>query len=104
MGPMEVKVSVQQDQANIQVHSANPVVREQLELHSQRLRDMLSEQGLSLEQFDVSDSGSDQTRDGESGGGESTGTGVIAGAESEESLAEPVSLDLTWKGQVDIFA
>jgi flagellar hook-length control protein FliK len=104
MGPMEVKVQVQQDQANISVQSANPVVREQLELHSQRLRDMLSEQGLSLQNFDVSDSGRDQTRDGESGSGQPTGDGLMADAEPEDSIGEPGSLDLTWKGEVDIFA
>jgi len=106
MGPMEVRVQVQHDQANISVHSANPVVREQLELHSHRLRDMLSEQGLSLEQFDVSDSGRDQAGGGESGGSEAGGDhqGVIAEAEMEDAGAELRSLDLTWKGEVDIFA
>jgi flagellar hook-length control protein FliK len=102
MGPMEVRVQVQQDQANISVHSANPVVREQLELHSHRLRDMLSEQGLSLEQFDVSDSGRDQAGDGEAGGDHQGGQGVMAEAEMED--VEVRSLDLTWKGEVDIFA
>lgn len=104
MGPMEVKVQVQQEQANITVHSANPVVREQLELHSHRLRDMLSEQGISLENFDVSDSGSDQTRDGEAGGDEPPGEGLMADAEQENMGAEPRSLDLAWKGEVDTFA
>jgi flagellar hook-length control protein FliK len=104
MGPMEVRVQVQQDQANISVHSANPVVREQLELHSHRLRDMLNEQGLSLEQFDVSDSGRDQAGDGEAGGDHKGGQGVIAEAEMEDAGAELRSLDLTWKGEVDIFA
>jgi flagellar hook-length control protein FliK len=104
MGPMEVRVQVQQDQANISVHSANPVVREQLELHSHRLRDMLNEQGFSLEQFDVSDSGRDQARDGEPGSGQQDGQGIIAGAEMDDAGAELQSLDLTWKGEVDIFA
>lgn len=104
MGPMEVRVQVQQDQANITVHSANPAVRDQLELHSHRLRDMLSEQGFSLEQFDVSDSGRDQTGEGETGGGERAGQGMMADADQEDPGAEPRSLDLTWKGEVDIFA
>ncbi|TGN41228.1 flagellar hook-length control protein FliK [Marinobacter confluentis] len=104
MGPMEVRVQVQQDQANISVHSANPVVREQLELHSHRLRDMLNEQGFSLEQFDVSDSGRDQTGDGETGGEQTQGQGVIADSELDDSGAELQSLDLTWRGEVDIFA
>ncbi|MDI9245908.1 flagellar hook-length control protein FliK [Marinobacter sp. CHS3-4] len=104
MGPMEVRVQVQQDQANITVHSANPVVRDQLELHSHRLRDMLNEQGFSLEKFDVSDSGSQQAGQGESGGGGDTGEGLMADSDTDEAGAEPQSLDLTWNGQVDTFA
>ncbi len=104
MGPMEVRVQVQHEQANITVHSANPAVRDQLELHSHRLRDMLSEQGLSLEQFDVSDSPQHQT--GEEGAGEQdrNGNGTLADAGLEDQDGQPQSLDLTWKGEVDIFA
>ncbi|MBU2955250.1 flagellar hook-length control protein FliK [Marinobacter sp. F3R08] len=106
MGPMEVKVRVQNEQANITVHSANPVVRDQLELHSHRLRDMLGEQGLSLAGFDVSDSSRQQT--GGQGAGENGGSGaesasVVAADPDEESLSSG-SLDLSWKGEVDIFA
>ncbi len=107
MGPMEVKVRVQNDQATVTVHAANPVVREQLELHSHRLRDMLGEQGLSLSQFDVSDqpdrqTGSQSDDDGQGGSG-GNGTGV-AGADVDDQLPDPGSLDLAWKGEVDIFA
>lgn len=104
MGPMEVRVQVQQDQANITVHSSNPVVRDQLELHSHRLRDMLNEQGLSLEQFDVSDSNQNQTQDGDTGEGNSQGGSALADADQDESGGQPQSLDLTWKGEVDVFA
>ncbi len=104
MGPMEVKVQVQQDQASITVHSANPAVRDQLELNSHRLRDMLSEQGLSLEQFDVSDSGRDQSPDGEARGSGQSGEGLFADEESDDNVVGAQSLDLSWKGEVDIFA
>lgn len=106
MGPMEVKVRVQNEQANITVHSANPVVRDQLELHSHRLRDMLGEQGLSLAGFDVSDSPGQQT--GDQGAGDSDGSGadpgsLVAGDPDDENVSSG-SLDLSWKGEVDIFA
>jgi flagellar hook-length control protein FliK len=104
MGPMEVRVQVQNEQANITVHSANPAVRDQLELHSHRLRDMLSEQGLSLEQFDVSDSGRDQAGDGENGENAGGGGGLLSDVDVDETGATPQSLDLSWKGEVDIFA
>ncbi|MDX1552797.1 MAG: flagellar hook-length control protein FliK [Marinobacter sp.] len=104
MGPMEVRVQVQQEQANITVHSANPAVRDQLELHSHRLRDMLNEQGLSLEQFDVSDSPQQQA--GEEGPGEQggNGSGALADSSLDDQDLQSDSLDLTWKGEVDIFA
>jgi flagellar hook-length control protein FliK len=106
MGPMEVKVRVQNEQANITVHSANPVVRDQLELHSHRLRDMLGEQGLSLAGFDVSDSPRQQT--GEQGAGDGDGSradsaSLVAGDQEDENVSSG-SLDLSWKGEVDIFA
>lgn len=104
MGPMEVRVQIQQDQANISVHSANPVVREQLELHSQRLRDMLSEQGFALAQFDVSDSGREQPGGGDAGDDQATAQGAIAEAEMDDAAMDLQSLDLTWKGEVDVFA
>ncbi len=106
MGPMEVRVQVQQEQANITVHSANPVVRDQLELHSHRLREMLNEQGLSLEQFDVADSSRQQTEgqetSGEGGNPDSQADQDVASSdEAEQQIGD---LDLTWKGEVDIFA
>ena len=106
MGPMEVKVRVQNEQASITVHSANPVVRDQLELHSHRLRDMLGEQGMSLAGFDVSDSPRQQT--GEQGTGNDNGSGggsasLVAGDQDDEGISSG-SLDLSWKGEVDIFA
>ncbi|MDY6798986.1 MAG: flagellar hook-length control protein FliK [Pseudomonadota bacterium] len=108
MGPMEVRVQVQQDQTSITVHAANPVVRDQLELHSHRLRDMLGEQGLNLEKFDVADSAQQQT-------GEQASSGEDSGASGEHDTRrvsvdtgpgtdEVAAVDLTHKGEVDIFA
>ncbi|MGM0767135.1 MAG: flagellar hook-length control protein FliK [Pseudomonadota bacterium] len=108
MGPMEVRVQVQQEQANITVHAANPAVRDQLELHSHRLRDMLSEHGLSLEQFDVADSPQQQA-DGQEAGGEGGRSGEapeseLAEIDGDELDGASGALDLTWKGEVDTFA
>ena len=105
MGPMEVRVQVHQDQANVSVHSANPVVRDQLELHGHRLREMLNEQGFSLEKFDVSDSSQNPAG---GGGADSNGQSgdyghADTGAEANTG-SEPQALDIAWKGQVDLFA
>ena len=42
LGPMEVRIQVQQDQANIQFSSAHSVVREALEAALPRLRELLT--------------------------------------------------------------
>ncbi|MEN0038861.1 MAG: flagellar hook-length control protein FliK [Cellvibrio sp.] len=55
LGPMQVKVSVNQDQANITFTSPHPVVRDALDQQLNRLREMFSEQGLNLVNVDVSD-------------------------------------------------
>lgn len=107
MGPMEVRVRVQNDQASITVHTANPVVRDQLELHSHRLRDMLGEQGLSLAQFDVSSNS--QNPPGEQGTGEGEGSSpgsgtALSAVEGGDEEMQAGSLDLSWNGAVDIFA
>ena len=65
MGPIDVRVSVQNDQAQVTVNAQNAQVREMLEANSSRLRDMLEQEGLSLADFDVSDDAPD-------GGGEDT--------------------------------
>ena len=108
MGPMEVRVQVQQDQTSITVHAANPAVRDQLELHSHRLRDMLGEQGLNLEKFDVADSSQQQTGEQSASGddSETSGRGDTRHASADEGLDsdETTSIDLTHNGEVDIFA
>ncbi len=105
MGPMEVRVQVQNEQATVTVHTTNSAVRDQLELHSHRLRDMLGAQGLGLESFDVSDSsarsGQDQT------GGQSddvNGQGVVNALKDDEISETQGVLDLSWKGELDIYA
>lgn len=55
LGPMQVKVSVNQDQASIAFTSPHPAVREALDQQLNRLREMFSEQGLNLVNVDVSD-------------------------------------------------
>jgi flagellar hook-length control protein FliK len=55
LGPMQVKVSVNQDQASVSFTSPHPAVREALDQQLGRLREMFSEQGLHLLNVDVSD-------------------------------------------------
>jgi flagellar hook-length control protein FliK len=54
LGPMQVKVSVNQEQVNVTFTSPHAGVREALDQQLNRLREMFSEQGLNLN-VDVSD-------------------------------------------------
>lgn len=55
LGPIQVKVSVNQEQATVSFTSHHAVVREVLDQNLNRLRDMFNEQGLNLVNVDVSD-------------------------------------------------
>lgn len=55
LGPLQVRVHVQHDQASVSFVSASAQVRESLEQASLRLKDILGEQGLTLVDVDVSD-------------------------------------------------
>lgn len=111
MGPMEVRVQLNRDhQAAVTVHSANPVVRDQLELHSHRLRDMLSEQGIDLGRFEVADrggqgSGQWSSRGDEDGSGRGGSSGLPGDdAGTEGAPADGGSVELAWKGELDLYA
>lgn len=112
MGPLDVRVQVQQDQATVTVHSANQVVRDQLELNSHRLRDMLGEQGIDLDQFEVMDSpdrqpGHPDSEEGESAAGGSGGALASEdGGDADDDLlpGSAGAVDLSWRGELDLYA
>ena len=54
LGPLQVKVSVNQDQASVIFTATNPVVRDSVDQGITRLRELLSQQGLDLVNVDVS--------------------------------------------------
>jgi flagellar hook-length control protein FliK len=54
LGPIEVKVSVQNDQVNVSFHASHAATREALESSLPRLRELLGDSGLSLGQASVS--------------------------------------------------
>ena len=82
LGPLQVRVSVHQDQAVVSFVSANPQVREALDQSMMRLRDLLQEQGMQLVDAGVSD----QQRGGEGdNSGAETPEGLTAAATPSES-------------------
>lgn len=59
LGSLEIKMQINSEQtAQIQVQAQGPQVKEVLESSAQRLRDMLEQEGIALDQFDVSDQSS----------------------------------------------
>ncbi|MFT5084014.1 MAG: flagellar hook-length control protein FliK [Lentisphaeria bacterium] len=82
LGPMQVKVSVNQDQASVTFVSANAQVRDALEQTVSRLREMLNEQGLNLVNVDVSSHENARQEDGSNEG--SSGRGDNSQMETEE--------------------
>lgn len=95
MGPIEVRVAVQNDQAQVTVNAQNAQVREMLELNSSRLREMLEQEGLNLADFDVSGEApggdGEEAADGESG--ERDGSGRGGAGETVVSGESTISLD-----------
>ena len=55
LGPMQVKVTVHQDQVNVNFTSPHAQVRDALDAQLNRLRDMFAEQGMNQVNVDVSD-------------------------------------------------
>ena len=55
LGSLQVRVSVNQEQASVSFVSPNPQVREALDQQATRLREMFAEQGLNLVNVDVSE-------------------------------------------------
>ncbi|WP_339075175.1 flagellar hook-length control protein FliK [Teredinibacter turnerae] len=81
LGPLQVKVSVHNDQATVTFVSANAQVREALDQSANRLRDMLAQQGVALGDVNVSDhpsqqSGHQQSQDGETHHARGAGSGI----------------------------
>ena len=103
LGPMQVVLSVSNNQATVDFMAAQPEVRQALEAALPRLRDMMSESGIQLGQANVSAGGQQQFA-GADGGGRSGGrsTGDHAGAEAPQQLQGVVRI--APDGAVDTFA
>lgn len=96
LGPMEVKISVHQDQAQVVFSSQHAGVRELLEMNVNRLRDMLGDNGVSLSNFDVSDQQHGQQaqeRDQSQSGFSGSRTGDGADDESEVVSSGTIVID-----------
>ncbi|MGE0080901.1 MAG: flagellar hook-length control protein FliK [Thiohalomonadaceae bacterium] len=104
MGPIEVRISMQQDQVSVAFAAQNSAARDAIENALPRLREMLADSGLNLAQSEVSQQSPQERGDGrEHLGPRSTGRGT----DGHEELAVPVhevSQVSTGRGMVDYFA
>lgn len=103
LGPLQVRIQVQHDQAVVQFTSANAAVREALDQTIPRLREMLQEQGMSLLHAGVSDqsSGESSSRQQEEGG-DTSGSPVASTVTATSQPDAPQVITL--KSGIDDFA
>ncbi len=87
LGPVKVKISVQNDQAQVVFTSHSPAVREALDQNAQRLRELFAEQGLDLINVDVSDDRQQGHERGESADESGALTGSRDGTDTDNSEA-----------------
>jgi len=97
LGQLQVRVTLNQDQASVSFASQHAVVREALDQTAHRLREMFDGEGLNLVDVDVSDQSFQQQRENAQGG--SLG-GDAAG--DEEQIEEPIVTRIS-QGLVDHF-
>lgn len=105
LGPMEVRIQIQNEQASIQFTSAHGVVREALEAALPRLRDMFEASGVELVDVDVSEqSFAEQQRSAGEEGASTAWSGGTPGRDPE--LETVLETPLEWGqegGRLDLF-
>jgi hypothetical protein len=106
LGPVEVRVSVNNDQANVHFIAQHGFVRDALEDSIPRLRELLSHGGLTLANADVSDHGAAGRHDRATA---QLHTDAVRGLTSlHDPVSEPVSqIDTVWLlplGRIDVYA
>lgn len=105
LGPMEVRIQVQHDQASIQFSSAHAVVREALEAALPRLRDMFESAGVELLNVDVSGQSLAHQQGAPEGREAPTWKRLASGPdEGGETVLETPVGNLEISGRLDLFA
>lgn len=103
LGPIEIKLSLSQDQATVNFSAHHPATREALEAAMPRLREMLGEQGFNLAHSDVSEHPLRQNADnggGREGGADAGDDQILNGVDEGLVVGEMALPD----GAVDYYA
>ncbi len=98
LGQLQVRVTLNQEQASVSFASQHAVVREALDQTAQKLRDMFDAEGLNLVDVDVSDQSFQQQGEGGNGG---SGQGGADG-EPDDATEAPIRVKMA-QGLVDHF-
>ena len=85
LGPLRVRVTIEEGAAHVQFHAQHAVTREAIEQALPRLREMLAESGLSLGQADVSEQG---VADGKADREFTSGSNTAASGEQPDDAIE----------------
>jgi len=93
LGPLQVRVTLNQEQASVSFVAQNAAVREALDQGAFRLREMLDAEGLDLVDVDVSGQ-SFAEQDSEASGGGEGGAGEQAVEAEEQQEVAPMRLSL----------
>jgi len=95
LGPIEVKINVQNEQAAVTFHAQNNTVRDMLESNVQRLREMMDSNGIDLTEVSVgadesgnqyTSRGDEQNENGQSGAGQSGSESETLNDQSDEHV------------------
>lgn len=105
LGPLQVVLTVTNDQADAAFMSAQPEVRQALEAALPRLRDMMAEAGIAFGNATVSDGAAQQNQGQRDGSGSARGGnqgGTVSGGEI--AITQNSSRSRPTLGEVDTFA
>lgn len=102
LGPLSVRISLDQDQATISFSSAHAAVREAVEAALPRLRDMLGAQGINLADVNVSHQHSSQAQRDPGGDGAPRSRPAVHGEPDVDSTASAGRVVAT--GMLDVYA
>lgn len=108
LGPMEIRIQVQNDQASVQFTSVHGVVRDAVEAALPRLRDMFDNAGVELTDVDVSGQPFAEQQqaatDGQGGSGNAGRNALFGSQEEADTILETPVYPLPERGRLDLFA
>ncbi|HFD78886.1 MAG TPA: hypothetical protein ENK05_00655 [Gammaproteobacteria bacterium] len=105
LGPMEIRIQVQNDQATVHFVSGHAMVREALDAALPRLRDMLEASGVQLVDVDISGESSAGGQ-GRAAAGEAPFAALPGATEyaTPDAVLETAVTTLMERGRLDLFA